>query len=98
MKTRFDREFAFDVGDAEQHHVEVHWSQWGGLAEICVDGRSALRDRVQFSFKRTQSYQLDVGEREVHSVTVEKRRRPVLGGFQKQAFRAFVDGRVVAEA
>ncbi len=97
MKTKWDRDFAFDVGDAEQHRIEVRWSQAGGLAEICVDGRPALRDRVQFTFRRTQRYQLQVGNTERHSVTVEKRRRAVLGGLQKQAFRALVDGRLVGE-
>jgi hypothetical protein len=97
VKTKWDRDFAFDVGDAERHRVEVRWGQAGGLAEICVDGRPALRDRVQFTFRRTQRYRVDVGETEVHSVTVEKRRRSVFGGLQKQTFRALVDGQVVGE-
>ena len=97
MKTRWDRDFAFDVGNTERHRVEVRWSQAGGLAEIRVDGRPALRDRAQFTLRRTQRYQIDVGENEVHSITVEKRRRAALGGLQKQTFRALVDGQLVGE-
>jgi hypothetical protein len=97
MKTKWDRDFGFDVGESEGHRVDVHWGQWGGLAEVCVDGRTVLRDRQHFSLRRTRRYRFDVGESEVHSVTVEKRRRPVLGGLQKQTFRALVDSRLVGE-
>lgn len=97
VKTRWDRDFAFDVGDTERHRVEVRWGQWRGDTEIFVDGRESVRTRHLFGIRRTRGYHLDVGDAEVHSVTVEKTRRLVLGGFRHQTFRAVVDGQVVGE-
>lgn len=97
MKTKWHRDFGFDVGDSERHRVEVYWSQWLGDAEIRVDGRQALRNRRLFGLRRTRRYQLEVGDTEIHSVTVEKQRRAVLGGFRNQSFLAAVDGQVVGE-
>ena len=97
MKTKWDRDFAFDVGDTERHCVEVHWGQWRGDTEILVDGRETVRTRHHFGIRLTRGYHLDVGDAEVHSVTVEKTRRLVLGGFRHQTFRAVVDGQVVGE-
>jgi hypothetical protein len=97
MRTRWHRDFGFDVGDSERHRVEVHWGQIWGDAEIRVDGHQALRSWRMFELRRTRRYRIDVGRAEVHSVTVEKERPLALAGFRRQTFRAFVDGVLVGE-
>jgi hypothetical protein len=97
VRTRWHRDFGFDVGDLERHRVEVYWGQIWGDTEIRVDGHQALRSRRMFEIRRTRRFQIDVGRSEVHSVTVEKYRPAVLSGVRQQTFRALVDGQLVGE-
>ncbi len=87
----------FNVGELEQHHVVYRFNQmWGGL-QITVDGVSVVKTVRSFSLSKTNSYEFDVGEEEIHHVRIEKLRRLFLAGVQPQVVTAYVDGVKVAE-
>jgi hypothetical protein len=97
MDTKWDVDFAFEVGTSERHNVTFHWRLGPGEATISVDGAEVLRERHPFGMKSTRQYKVAVGRAEIHSVVVEKRKPAAWGGVRKQAFRAFVDGELVGE-
>jgi hypothetical protein len=87
----------FDVGNAEQHHVEFNFNRfWGGLS-IKVDGVTVVRQFRMYSFHLEKSYQFLVGDQEKHAVRIVKYRDGYYAGFRPQQVRAYVDGQLVAE-
>ncbi len=97
VHTKWDVDFSFSVGSAETHEVDVHWTQWWGEITVAVDGEPALRERHPLGMRSLRRYTLTVGHAERHDVVIEKRKARLAGGVRAQAFRAVVDGDLVAE-
>jgi hypothetical protein len=87
--------FGFTVGKDEQHRVDFSFDQFMGNLEIKVDGQTAIKDFRMFSVKLTKRYELTVGEKEQHTVVIEKKRKLFLAGARPQQYRIFIDGQLV---
>lgn len=94
---KLGHDVAFEVGREEKHHVEFRWGQFWGLARIWVDGVEVLHERHNFGLSLTRRYEVSVGDVEIHSVAIEKRRPRVNAGLRKQTLLVFVDGDLVAK-
>lgn len=94
-----DKNFTFDVGEEEKHHVAFHWGQLFGQVRITVDDVRVVEKTTPFALRspRTRKFEFSVGQTEVHDVVIEKTRKRVLGGARTQQCRALVDGTVVGE-
>jgi hypothetical protein len=94
-----DIDFAFDVGEAENHRVAFHWGQLFGRVRITVDFMKVLEENnaVSLGSSATRKFEFSVGDAEVHAVLIEKTRKRFLGGARKQTCRAFVDGELIGE-
>ncbi|MGO8861313.1 MAG: hypothetical protein ACLQRH_11200 [Acidimicrobiales bacterium] len=92
-------DFHFEVGKHEKHLVAFHWGQLWGKVLITVDGQEVVQRNkaVSFHSPRTRTFELSVGENEVHPVVIEKTQKSFLGGARKQTCRAFVDGELIGE-
>jgi hypothetical protein len=55
------------------------------------------RDFRIASVRLVKRYELTVGDREAHSVVIEKERKLFFAGFRKQKYRVLIDGRLVQE-
>jgi hypothetical protein len=93
-----DIDFAFDVGEQENHRVAFHWGQLLGRVRITVDDMRVVEKNQAISLRspRTKKFEFSVGQHEVHHVVIEKTRKRFLGGARKQDCRVLVDGEVVA--
>jgi len=89
--------FAFEVGDREKHRVEFSFNQFFGNLSIRVDGQTVHGEFRFLSLSLVKRYELRVGQTEQHDVAIEKERKLVLAGFRKHRYRAFVDGKLVAQ-
>ncbi len=58
--------------DGMEHRVELHWTYWGGVREVVVDGRVVARSSKLFRAHWEQSFDLD-GHRAL--VTTKSSRR-----------------------
>lgn len=85
-------DFSFEVGTVERHSVRFRFSQFFGNLRIDVDGSPALRTFRLFSLYLTESFHVEVGERERHHVSIEKTRKIWLAGLRRQTYRVLVDG------
>jgi hypothetical protein len=92
-----DVDFTLQVGRSEAHQVAFHWDSWHAIAVITVDGKEVLREKHPFAVKTIRRYEASVGESEVHSFVVVKRKPLMYGGLRKQSFQAFVDDELVGE-
>ena len=94
-----DIDFAFEVGEHEKHMVAFHWGQLWGKVKITVDDQEVVQQNKALNIRspRTRTFELSVGEHEVHPVVIEKTKKAFLGGARKQTCRAFVDGELIAE-
>jgi hypothetical protein len=90
-------DFDFEVGSVEKHLVTFHWGQWFGLATIEVDGVEVDHERHMYGTSLTRHYEVSVGASEPHAVRIEKTRKRFLGGYRRQTFKVFVDGKLVGE-
>lgn len=95
---KFDVRYQVEIGAEERHVLDVSWDQVWGLMSVRVDGNEVVHRRHLFGLKRVRSYDLSVGEREVHKVVVEKRKTLPLGGVRHQAVDVYIDGEKVDEA
>src|ERR1700753_4055586 len=97
MKTKWDVDFSFRVGNVEVHSIDFHWAQGPAEAVVNVDGVETLRERHPFGMKSLRRYELTVGRDEIHTVLIEKRKPFAWGGVRQQTFRVYVDGQLSAE-
>lgn len=92
-----DVDFAFKVGVSEIHQVAFHWDSGWAKAVISVDDIEVLSEKHPFGVKTIRRYETQVGESEVHLVTIVKRKPRLYGGLRKQSFQAYVDDVLVGE-
>lgn len=91
-------QLACGLGQHERHQVEFWFDKFWGDLSITVDGKPVVRDLRLLSVKLTKTYDLTVGDREVHDVRIEKDRALMFAGARAQPVRAYVDGVLAAEA
>ncbi|GID49099.1 hypothetical protein Aca07nite_63740 [Actinoplanes capillaceus] len=90
-------QMSFDVGAEERHTVVFSFNKfWGGLS-ITVDGYEVVNTVRIASLKLVKRYNLVVGTREQHFVTIEHHRKLLFAGLRDQPVHAYVDGVLVAE-
>jgi hypothetical protein len=96
---RLHIDFHFEVGQHEKHLVAFHWGQLWGKVLITVDGQEVVTQNKALSLRstRTRTFELSVGEREVHNVVIEKHSKAFFGGARKQTCQVLVDGELIAE-
>ena len=86
----------FTVGQRETHDISYRWDQTWGWLTVTVDGVLVVKSLVIFSFRLVRVFEFVVGNREQHTIRIEKR-RPLVGSFARpQPITAYVDGDVVA--
>ena len=90
-------EIVFDVGKEEKHYVVFTFNQLFGTVEIQVDGIQIMSETQMFSHELIKTYMFDVGNKEIHSVRIDKERKLILAGFRKHKYRVFVDEDLVEE-
>lgn len=88
-------QFWFDVGASEVHRVAFSFDKFWGRLVITVDGVSVVDQVRLFSLRLVKRYELVVGAREQHRVTIEKRRKLFFAGFRPQTYQVFIDGQLV---
>jgi hypothetical protein len=91
------KEFEFEVGESEKHHIRFRFNQSIGNLCISVDGRPVVRRFEMLSLSTTKRYSFEVGDREKHIVVIEKTRKRALGGFLPQKCVVYADGKTLRE-
>jgi hypothetical protein len=87
---------SFEVGN-EENRVDFSFNPvWGNLA-ITVDGVPVERGLLIASLQLVKRYELVVGDKETHTVVIEKEQKLFFAGFRKQKYRVFVDDELVQE-
>jgi hypothetical protein len=85
-------EYAFTVGSAEKHDVQIRYGKFWATMRISVDGRLALTKSHPIWVPKRCEYSIDVGGSEAHHIVVE-RIRPTWGSkVRPQKFTVCVDG------
>ena len=87
---------AFPVGASEQHRVIVSWDQIWGNVFITVDGVAVVDDIQTFTVRLVTRWEFTVGDRERHSVRIDKHRPLLAPAMRPQPLVAYVDGVNVA--
>ena len=95
--TKWDISFKLNIGDQERHQVEFRWAQWKLEARFIMDGNEVFYDRTRFGLRMSKKYEIRVGDSEVHTVAVVRRRHLPQSVFRKQDFSAYLDGQLVGE-
>jgi len=90
--------FELEVGDTEKHRVRFHRDPWLGNVTIETDDQTIVSTRGQnFSFQQVKEYKFILGEAEKHRVRIQHSRPRWFGGFRKQTYGVFVDGKKIQE-
>jgi len=87
----------FDVGVGERHRVVFSFNKAIGNLSITVDGTPVVGDFRFASVSTVKTYEFVVGDREKHTVRIDKHRATLFAGFRPQPVYAYVDGVLVAE-
>jgi hypothetical protein len=74
-------EFEFEVGESEKHRVRFYFNQSLGPLKISVDEVVVIRKFLMLSLSTVERYEFPVGVAEKHTVSIEKTRQRMMGGF-----------------
>jgi hypothetical protein len=97
LSSRCNSDFSFSVGDREIHEVRFWRSQFSGRVRISVDGLVKIRLTRVFEWHTSKTYDLVVGDREHHKVSIVKTRPKLAPAYRKQICRVQIDGRLIGE-
>lgn len=87
----------FTVGDREKHDVVYTFDQVWGWLTVSVDGRIIVKRFVTVTFRLSSAIEVEVGEKERHTVLIEKTRPLMFAFANPQPIRAFSDGVLIAQ-
>ena len=81
----------FKVGETEKHIVEYSRDRFTRAVNIYVDGNIVLKSVFMSSTRNTRTYEMNVGEKEVHIVRIEVTRPKFLKGLRNSRYDIYVD-------
>jgi hypothetical protein len=88
-------DFAFDVGSSEVHSVSLSTGRFNGKVILRVDGVTAKQEKFRYLIPLHRRVEIQVGQRELHSVAVDVTFAKWSRKFKKPKCTAYVDDQVV---